>query len=536
MEAIIATALDTARQRGAEYADVRLVSNREQRIVVRHGVVETMTADESVGLGIRALYNGAWGFASTRELTNAGADTAAGQAVQIARASAGQNGVGMSAAELLGAPVASRGSYTTPVAIDPFAVPLDDKLALLLAADSEMAAVPQVSARMANVVFIREERTFANTEGALVSQTIYEAGGGVQATAVGNGETQRRSYPQSHGRQQGCAGWEYVVAMDLAGNARRVAEEAAELLTAEPCPVGINTDLIIDSSQLALQIHESCGHAVELDRALGDEAAFAGTSFLTPDLLNDFRYGSEQVNITADSTSATGLGTFRWDDEGLPAQSTDIIRNGEFLGYLMSRESATRLGLPSNGCMRASSWNRIPLIRMTNVSLEPGEWTLDDLIADTDDGIYLGNQPFLVHRRPPLQLSVWHGSGAGDQKREIGTPAAQPHLHRHHAGVLAQLRRRLRAGALDTLGHAPVRQGTAGPDCPHQPRRESLAVPQRPRRRDAITLSIVIPAKAGIRCITHQPAISIPCLAPTIFTSCCKMPCATSIWGMRTST
>ena len=311
MDPIIATALNTARHRGAEYADVRLVSNREQRIVVRNGVVETMTADESVGLGIRALYNGAWGFASTRQLTTASADSAAGQAVQIARASADQNGPGLSAAELLGAPVTGRGSYVTPISIDPFTIPTDDKLALLLAADSEMAAVPQVTARMANLVFIREERTFANSDGAHVSQTIYEAGGGIQATAVGNGETQRRSYPQSHGRQQGSAGWEYVVAMDLPGNARRAAEEAAQLLTAEPCPSDVATDLIIDSSQLALQIHESCGHAVELDRALGDEAAFAGTSFLTPDLLHNFQYGSEQVHITADSTSPTGSGHLR---------------------------------------------------------------------------------------------------------------------------------------------------------------------------------------------------------------------------------
>ena len=389
MDPLIATALDTARARGAEYADIRLVSNREQRIVVRNGVVETMTADESVGLGIRALYDGSWGFASTRELTTAAADNAAAQAVQIARASARTNGPGRSASELLGAPIASQGSYATPIDVDPFGVSVDDKLSLLISADAEMARVPQVSARMGNVVFIREHRTFANTEGALVEQTIHEAGAGIQATAVGDGETQRRSYPQSHGRQQGCAGWEYVVAMDLPGNARRIAEEAAELLTADPCPVGIETDLIIDSSQLALQIHESCGHAVELDRALGDEAAFAGTSFLTPDLLGAYRYGSEQVNITADSTSATGSGTFGWDDEGLPAQATDIILEGRFVGYLMSRESANRLGLVSNGCMRASSWNRVPLIRMTNVSLEPGEWTLDDLIADTDDGIYL---------------------------------------------------------------------------------------------------------------------------------------------------
>ena len=389
MDPLIATALDTARQRGAEYADIRLVSNQEQRIVVRNGVVETMTADESVGLGIRALYDGAWGFASTRDLTNAASDAAAGEAVQIARASARVNGAGVSAIQLLGRPVQSRGSYATPIVVDPFVIPVEDKLSMLFAADAEMSRVPQVTARMGNVVFIREQRTFASTEGALVSQTIHEAGGGIQATAVGNGETQRRSYPQSHGRQQGCAGWEYVVEMDLAGNAHRVAEEAAELLTAEPCPVGIATDLIIDSSQLALQIHESCGHAVELDRALGDEAAFAGTSFLTPDLLQNFQYGSDQVNITADSNSATGLGTFGWDDEGLPAQVTDIIRQGRFVGYLMSRESAARIGLQSNDCMRASSWNRIPLIRMTNVSLEPGLWALDDLIADTDDGIYL---------------------------------------------------------------------------------------------------------------------------------------------------
>ena len=389
MDEIVASALDSARRRGAEYADLRLVHNREERIVVRNGVVETLSADESVGLGIRALYNGSWGFASTRDLTVASADNAAGQAVQIARASARQNGSRRRAVDVLGTPVTSRGTYTTPVDVDPATVSLDDKLGLLLAADAEMAAVPQVTSRMANLVFIREDRTFANTEGALVTQTIHEAGGGVQATAVGDGEIQRRSYPQSHGRQQGCAGWEFVVAMDLPGNARRTAEEAAELLTAEPCPTGITTDLIIDSSQLALQIHESCGHAVELDRALGDEAAFAGTSFLTPDLLGDFTYGSEQVNITANSTSPSGLGTFGWDDEGLPAQSTDIIRDGRFLGYLMSRESAAQLGLTSNGCMRASSWSRIPLIRMTNVSLLPGDWSLDDLIADTDDGIYV---------------------------------------------------------------------------------------------------------------------------------------------------
>jgi len=206
---------------------------------------------------------------------------------------------------------------------------------------------------------------------------------------VGQGEVQRRSYPQSQGRQQGCAGWEYIAEMDLPGQAERVATEAVELLTADPCPNDTAMTLIIGGAQLALQVHESCGHAVELDRVLGTEAAFAGTSFLTTDKLNNYQYASEQVNISADSLQLPGLGCFGWDDEGVPAQSTPIVRNGAFVGYLMSRETASSLGLASNGCMRAASWNRIPLIRMTNVNLDPGTWELEDLIADTERGIYI---------------------------------------------------------------------------------------------------------------------------------------------------
>jgi TldD protein len=175
---------------------------------------------------------------------------------------------------------------------------------------------------------------------------------------------------------------------DLPGNAWRVAEEAAELLRAKPCPSGVTT-VVLDGSQVALQIHESCGHAIELDRVLGTEAAFAGTSFLTTDKLGGFMYGSPFVNITADATIPGGLGTFGYDDEGVPAHSTPVVRDGLFVGYLTSRESAAALGQTSNGAMRASGWNRIPLIRMTNVNLDPGTWTFDDLIADTEDGIYM---------------------------------------------------------------------------------------------------------------------------------------------------
>jgi TldD protein len=176
---------------------------------------------------------------------------------------------------------------------------------------------------------------------------------------------------------------------DFPGNAERVANEARALLTADPCPADTITTIILAGDQLALQVHESCGHPIELDRVFGSEAAYAGTSFLTLDKLGHLRYGSDLVNITADSVRPLGLGTFGWDDEGIPAQSSPIVKNGLFVGYLMSRETASRLGKVSNGCMRASSWNRIPLIRMTNVSLEPGTWALEDLIEDTDSGIYM---------------------------------------------------------------------------------------------------------------------------------------------------
>lgn len=391
MDELVLRALDSARVKGAGYADVRVVSTTQERIVVRNGVVETLSTDESLGFGVRVLINGCWGFASSHDFSPTEVDRVTGLAVQIAQASALQNTPDQRLAigDLLGQPVTSQGTYTTPIEIDPFSVSTEQKLSLLLAADQGMSTVKGIRSRMSNLIFIREEKTFANTEGAYVEQTIHEAGGGIQTTAVGQGEVQRRSYPQSMGRQQGCAGWEYILAMDLANHAERIATEAVALLTADPCPTDTLTTVIIGGSQLALQVHESCGHAIELDRVLGSEAAYAGTSFLTTEKLDDFRYGSEQVNITADSLRLPGLGTFGWDDEGVPSQSTPIIKEGRFLGYLMSREAASRLGLESNGCMRAASWNRIPLIRMTNVSLEPGDWSLDDLIADTDDGILI---------------------------------------------------------------------------------------------------------------------------------------------------
>ena len=383
MDDFLSRALDLASVKGASYCDVRLVETNQERFVVRSGVVDTLSNDGSLGIGVRVLVNGSWGFASTNIVSPSEVDRITGLAVEIANASSQSSNGPVS----LGPPVTSQGVYTTPIQTDPFSISSEDKLGLLLEADQRMGSVKGISARMGNLIFIKERKTFANSESALVEQTIYEAGGGIMATARGNGEVQRRSYPQSM-RQQGCSGWEFVAAMDLPGNAERTATEAVELLSAEHCPSRLTT-LIVGASQLGLQIHESCGHAIELDRVLGSEAAYAGTSFLTTDKLNNFQYGSEQVNITADSIRLPGLGSYGWDDEGVPAQSTPVVQDGRFVGYLMSRETASGLDLPSNGSMRAASWNRIPLIRMNNVSLEAGHWNLEDLIADTDDGILM---------------------------------------------------------------------------------------------------------------------------------------------------
>jgi len=377
--------LDLAEIRGAQYADIRVVENQTETISIKNGVVQQLDFSDSIGFGIRVLVNGAWGFASSRDLSNDEVARVTKLAFEIAEASAMVSTGNID----LGAPVKSHGTYLTPYAIDPFEVPLEEKLELLMSVDGIMAKVEGPRVRTADLRFWRTKKYFANSEGSFTEQTIIESGGGLSATTVGEGEVQVRSYPNSFRGQFSTGGWEVVQNLNLPGNAQRTAEESVALLSADACPSNINTTLILGGSQLALQIHESCGHPTELDRVLGAEAAYAGTSFLTPEKLNHFQYGSEVVNLTQDSLQPLGLGTYGWDDEGVPSQSTALVKDGQFVGYLMSRETASKLGVESNGCMRASGWNRIPLVRMTNVSLQPGTWRFDDLIADTDDGIYM---------------------------------------------------------------------------------------------------------------------------------------------------
>ena len=391
MRELTERALNLAQLSGAGYADIRIVHQKTQDITVKNGVVQELSLDESQGFGVRVVADGAWGFASSHLLTAVEVERVTLLAVQIAKSSA--------LAKIHDVDLGPRekhvGTYRTPLQIDPFTVPLNDKVSLLLAADQEVRSVKGVGVATSSLTFARTYKTFASTEGSFIEQEITESGLGLVALAVGDGEMQQRSYPNSFGRHQGTAGYEFIQQWDLPGHARRMGEEVVALLSAPQCPSGIQT-IILDGPQLALQIHESCGHPIELDRVFGTEAAFAGTSFLTPEKLGHFRYGCDLVNLTADAVTPAGLGTFGYDDEGVPAQSTDIVKNGLFVGYLTSRETAAQLHrlnpdapLRSNASMRAEGWNRIPLIRMTNVSLKPGDWTLDDLIADTDDGLYL---------------------------------------------------------------------------------------------------------------------------------------------------
>ncbi len=385
MRDLASRCLDQARASGATYADVRVVRERTEEIVVKNGRVEAILAHENEGFGVRAIADGAWGFASSRRLEPAEADRIAALAVRIARASALAKRGDVS----IGPPVVSVGRYATPFRIDPFAVSQEEKIRLLLAADAAMRAVKGVTVSESSFEALHVEKLFASTEGSFVEQQLVETGGGIEATAVEGGEVQKRSYPNSFGRHQGTAGYEFLLDLKLAENAPVIAEQAVQLLSAPQCPSDLVTTVILDPTQLALQIHESCGHAIELDRAMGTEASYAGTSFLTVDKLGAFRYGSGIVNIVADATVPGGLGSFGYDDEGVPAQRVPIVRDGIFVNYLTSRETAAALGQASNGTMRADGWNRIPLIRMTNINLEPGPWRFEDLVADTDEGIYM---------------------------------------------------------------------------------------------------------------------------------------------------
>ena len=407
MKDLIERALDAATHGGATYADVRVQKRDTEQLTVKNGALEAATSSVTAGFGVRVLVDGAWGFSSSSLLEPGEADRIAAEALEIARASS----IARRAPVELDDTAPATDTYRTPHDEDPFGVALDEKLRILMEADARMAAVPGVAIREGTITGGRERKTFASSAGAWIEQEIVEAGGGIEATAVNDSEMQQRSYPNSFGGQVVAGGFEAVRALALAEHAQETAELAVALLDAPQCPSG-EMDLVLDATQVALQVHESCGHPTELDRVFGTEASFAGTSFLTTDKLNSLRYGSEIVSIDADATAAGGLGTFGYDDEGVPAQNVPLIERGLLVGYLTSRETAPRIGRRSMGSARAYGWSHIPLIRMTNINLRPGDaGSLDDLIADTREGIFMSvNKSWSIDDR---RLNFQFGDQAG---------------------------------------------------------------------------------------------------------------------------
>jgi TldD protein len=375
-------AVEAALAAGARYADARVVHRRYESMTARNGEIEDVTNDEDIGVGVRALVGSSWGFFAVPDLSAHAARRAGSTAAGIAAASASVAGPDI---ELVPAtPVTA--SWSSALDIDPMAVPLSDKGDLLVTATDEMH---RAGADLGHGLYQVWDtaKWFVSSEGHRIDQRIRECGGGISATVIGDGETQRRSYPSYRG-QYGTRGWELMVELDLAAHATRVAEEARALLSAPLCPQG-ETTLILGGEQMALQIHESVGHAIELDRILGWEAAYAGTSWLDLAQLGRLRYGSELMNVTIDPTIPGALGSFGYDDEGTPAAKRDAVRGGTWVGVLAGRDSAAVAGLDHGGSMRADGPARMPMVRMTNVGLEPGPHTLEEMIAATDDGVFM---------------------------------------------------------------------------------------------------------------------------------------------------
>jgi TldD protein len=370
--------------KGVEYADIRWVKIEHENISVFNHNVENLSSHIDEGYGIRVLYNGAWGFACGNIFSEKEIEENIKLALVIARSSGSINKDKV----FFPAYAAVHASYASSYEINPFAVSQDTKLHYLFYTNEILLQSPKIKFAQSNLDFYHNEKFFINTEGSEIEQSFIESGGFFEVVAGKGDKVQKRSYPISHHSQIRQAGYEYIRELNFPENAPQVREEAIMLLDAPDTPVG-ETTIILDSNQMALQVHESCGHPAELDRVMGYELSYAGGSFLSLDKCGTFRYGSRLVNIVADATLPGGVGSFAYDDEGVPAQRIELVKEGIFCDYLRSRETSTVIRKNSNGTMRADSWNHIPLIRMTNINLEPGDTSLNELISDTKTGLFL---------------------------------------------------------------------------------------------------------------------------------------------------
>jgi TldD protein len=423
---LLQATVDAAAGRCA-YAEARYVHTVEEHVAIHDELVDAADAAESEGVGVRVLVGGAWGFAATRDVSTAGAQEALRRALAVAAA---QPAAG---ARPLAPVTPQAGHWEGPCAIDPFALSLQERLAHLFAAVAAMRGDPRIVRAEASAAMMRTTKALATSDGTAITQALTECGAGIAATAVGGEELQVRTYPCSHGGTVAAAGWEHVLGLDLLGHAPRVASEAVALLTAPLVPEGRKT-IILHAEQVALQLHESIGHALELDRMLLGEASYAGTSWVGVGDVGALRYGSDVLNVTADAVTPGALGTFGWDDEGVPGTRTPLIERGRLTATLSDRQSAAALGLErSGGCARAEGFARQPIVRMTNVSLEPGDaGSLADLIAGTEDGaLYLeSNRSWSIDDRR------WQFQFATELAREVhGGELGKLYRNPSYAGI-----------------------------------------------------------------------------------------------------
>jgi TldD protein len=385
-------ALNVARSSGASYADARIGRYRRQIIQTRERQVAAVTDEESYGIGVRTLVNGCWGFAATSTMTRGGVQNAAREAITLSRAA---RTVQRRPVELAAAKPVT-GTWMTPVQRDPIEVPLEEKIALLLRSNEAALKVKDVRFVSSALQLLREVKTLVTSEGTNTTQTFIRVGPYFTATAIAPGDFQ--SYEEELAPRG--QGWEYVESLNMPGNAERWASIAAEKLAAKSVDAG-QYDLILDPTNLWLTIHESIGHPTELDRVVGQEANYAGTSFVAPPekMIGKLKYGPEFMNVEADRTQPTSLSRVAWDDEGVPADQWLVIEKGIFKDYQTTREQAKWIqhltGVQrSHGCSFAESWNAVQFQRMPNISLLPGERdiSLTDIIAATDRGIVIKNR------------------------------------------------------------------------------------------------------------------------------------------------
>jgi TldD protein len=478
-EPLVDLALGTAQASGIVYADVRLIApQRYLNLAVRDGAASALTSTLSSGIGVRVRTARAWGFAGTTELTPVGARSAARFAVRLARAASRSAPGPLRLTEDRGP---KNGRYVTPVREDPFEVSREETIALLSEAEKQLHVAPEVKSGLASFQAWDASQTFRSSDGSAYRSRIVHVGAGISATAVRGSMVQKRSAPASFGGDYRQAGFEFIRGLELDQRAESVGKEAVQLLDAPACPTGITT-LVLESSQLALQVHESVGHAVELDRIYGSEAAYAGTSWVTPETIGTFRYGSDLMNVVADATEPGGLGTFGWDDEGVPAQRVPIVRSGTLVGVLSSRESAAQLGLArSGGTARADGPERAPLIRMTNIDLEPGDLSFEEVLEDVEEGVYLStNRSWSIDDK---RLNFQFGTETGRRivRGELGEVVRNP----IYSGMTPEF-----WNSMDAVGDASTWHLWGVPNCgkgqPSQTARVSHGAPVARFRRVAV--------------------------------------------------